>query len=199
VKVKVNMTNLKIEKVHLKTNDGSVDFVKTLEAPLTASSEITGSTSGTTSTVTAYPHAGFEVDDPRENLYQGSLTDESLMNWRKIEAAAAATDKNGTPMDSDTAPDAIASPFTFNAKNEFCNPTNAAATADKDLETATEPEDISSAYIANEPMKTLVELGAIHRAAKWQTINLRTSRSTPATAVDHDINTAGDTYQQGDA
>ena len=200
VRLKVRVTNLKVTKVHLKTADGSADYVRDLETEITmTATELQGTVSGTTSSAEAYPHVGFEVDDPRENLYQGSPTDESLMNWRKIESAASATDSEGAAMNANTSPEKIAG-FTFNTRNAFCTPANSDATADKDLESATEPENISSAYIANAPMKTLVELGAIHRAAKWQTINLRASRCTPETAVDNDItSTEGDTYQQGDA
>ena len=198
VKLKVRVTNLKVSKVHLKTADGSVDYVRGLETDIDMTATELEGTSGTSSTATAYPHVGFEVDDPRENLYQGSLTDENAMNWRKIESAASATDSEGAAMNANTSPEKIAG-FTFNARNAFCNPQNGVAAADRDLESTTEPENVSSACIANEPMQTLVELGAIHRAAKWQTINLRASRCTPATAVDSDIDAAGDTYQQGDA
>ena len=200
VQVKVKVTNLKIEKVHLKTADGSVDYVRDLEFAAAKEATITSTESGASQTVTAYPHVGCEVDDPRENLYQGSTTDEALMNWRLINVAAVATDKDGAAVNSNTLPEKVAgTEFTFNEKNAFCNPQNSVATADKDLETATEPENISSAHIANAPMKTLVELGAIHRAAKWQTLNLRDSRSNPAADVNSDIESAGDSYQDGDA
>ena len=199
VKLKVRVTNLKVTKVHLKTADGSADYVRDLETDIAmTATALEGTVSGTTSSAEVYPHVGFEVDDPRENLYQGSLTDENAMNWRKIESAASATDSEGAAMNANTSPEKIAG-FSFNTRNAFCTPANSDATADKDLESATEPENISSAYIANAPMKTLVELGAIHRAAKWQTINLRASRCTPATPVNSALEDAGDTYQQGDA
>ena len=199
VKAKVKVTRLEVSKVHLKTADGNADYVRDLEADIDmTATELEGTNSGNSSTATAYPHVGFEVDDPRENLYQGSLTDENMMNWRKIASAASATDNDGNAMDADTMPEKIAD-FTFNAKNAFCNPANTTGIADRDLETAADPENISTAYIANESMKTLTELGAIHRAAKWQTINLRASRCTPATEVNSDLDAAGDTYQDGDA
>ena len=204
--VKVTMTSLKIEKVHLKiagsaAEGDNADFVRDLEADTSAAPVMqavyTATAADAESTITAYPHVGFEVDDPRENLYRGSGTDEAAMNWRKITEMTGVT-KLGHVVDTTTLPDAIKD-FTFNERNAFCNPANTDPAVDKDLESATNPDDVSSAHIADAPMKTLVELGAIHRAAKWQTINLRASRSNPSTQLDHGINDAGDTYQQGDA
>ncbi len=205
VKVTVKVTNLKIEKVHLKTADGSVDYVRDLEFAATEEATITSTESGESQTVTAYPHVGCEVDDPRENLYQGSTTDEALMNWRLINVAAVATDKDGAAVNSNTLPEKVAgTEFTFNGQNAFCNPQNSGATAAKDLETATEPENISTAYIANKPMQSLAELGAIHRAAKWQTLNLRKSATRIWDAKydperDDLTSTEGYTYEDGDA
>lgn len=206
--VKVTMTSLKIEKVHLKiagsaAEGDNADFVRDLEADTSAAPVMqavyTATAADAESTIEVYPHVGFEVDDPRENLYRGSGTDEATMNWRKITEMSGKT-KLDHNVDTTTLPDAIKN-FTFNERNndDFCKPANTDPAVDKDLESATNPEDVSSAHIADAPMKTLVELGAIHRAAKWQTINLRASRSNPSTQLDHGINDAGDTYQQGDA
>ena len=190
--VSARITGLKITKIHLKSSDGDIDFVRDLEFAPDLASSLEATSAASPSMVTLYPHVGCEVDDPRENLYQGSKDDEAQMNWRLIKVAAVA----GT--DTGTGPEAIADGFTFGAKNAFCDPVNADAAIAKDLETASDPENISSATIRNEPMKTLVELGSIPRGAKWQTINLRTSRVTPATEVMTDLETAGDTYLQGD-
>jgi len=193
--VSAKITSLEITKVHLKSADGSIDYVRGLVfTPAEESiSLLDSSREAESDSVTLYPHLGCEVDDPRENLYQGSTTDEKAMNWRLIKVAAVAGTATGAE------PNTIAGGFTFGSKNTFCNPVNANAAEAKDLETAEKPEDVSSAYIADAPMQTPVELGAIHRAAKWQTINLRASRVTPATEVLTDIEAAGDTYQQGDA
>ena len=50
------------------------------------------------------------------------------------------------------------------------------AVTDKDVETSTttEPWQVSTNYIRNAPMKSFWELGAIHRGAAWQTLNLTT-------------------------
>lgn len=79
----------------------------------------------------------------------------------------------------------------------------------RDEETASSPvwvDDtasghISTAYIRHAPMQSLWELGAIHRAAPWQTINLtRPDPATaPATDVATDISTnGGGDYKDGD-
>jgi len=46
------------------------------------------------------------------------------------------------------------------------------ATSDHDTETATNPVNISTAYIRNGPPKSLWELGAIHRGEPWKTLNI---------------------------
>ncbi len=53
--------------------------------------------------------------------------------------------------------------------------------ASGDQESATEPWNVSTMYVANAPMKSLWELGAIHRGAKWETINLKEYNSVVGT------------------
>ena len=198
--VSARITKLKISKIHLKTASGSIDYVRDLEfaaaegASLLDTS-ITAESPAADSTVTLYPHLGCEVDDPRENLYQGDKTDESLMNWKLIKVSAAVGTLSSAPpsdFNSTTA-------FSFGLQNNFCKPENDGTNAGRDLETATRPENVSSVHLRNNAMRTPVELGAIPRGAKWETINLRASRVTPAMEVLPDIDAAGDTYQQGDA
>ena len=82
---------------------------------------------------------------------------------------------------------------TIDAVNSACSlPTSGGS---QDPETSSEPWAISTAYIRNSSMKSPWELGFIHRAAPWQTINLKkfnTSEGTLSTA-------GGSTYSDGDA
>ena len=199
--VSARITKLKISKIHLKTASASIDYVRDLEfTPAETGGALLDdlmiATSATSPCdVTLYPHLGCEVDDPRENLYQGSKTEENAMNWKLIKVSAAA----GTASDAPPANFNSTTAFSFGLQNNFCRPANDGTNAAKDLETATRPENVSSVHLRDNAMKTLVELGAIPRGAKWETLNLRASRVTPATAVTPDLEEAGDTYQQGDA
>ena len=58
---------------------------------------------------------------------------------------------------------------------------------------ATEPWEISTAYIRNAPMLSPWELGFIHRGKAWQTINLKKYNST------EDVSGGGNAYSDGDA
>lgn len=59
-----------------------------------------------------------------------------------------------------------------------------------DLETVDDPKDgVSTAYIRNGPMRSLWELGAIHRGEPWRTINLR--KYGTGTPGDYDDGDAG--------
>ena len=66
---------------------------------------------------------------------------------------------------------------------------------DSDLETASEPWNVSTAYIRNAPMRSPWELGFIHRAAAWQTINLKKYNTTE----DANSDGGGNSYSDGDA
>lgn len=85
-----------------------------------------------------------QADDPRANL------DEQNWQWD---------------------PEWVASPNqTLGSTNDFCLPNVGGDGVD--AETAADPWDVSTMYIRNGPMKTLWELGAIHRGKKWQTLRL---------------------------
>ena len=66
---------------------------------------------------------------------------------------------------------------------------------------------MSTAYIANAPMRSLWELGAIHRGRAWQTINLKwaggIAENSPFSYLDNkryeNLSDAGISYKQGDA
>lgn len=58
---------------------------------------------------------------------------------------------------------------------------------------------ISTAYIRHAPMQSLWELGAIHRAAPWQTINLKRPAVLPTIDASTDISSiGGGLYKNGD-
>lgn len=77
------------------------------------------------------------------------------------------------------APD-IAGNQTLGTKNSNCNPNGAG-----DAEPNAEPWTVSTAYIRNAAMQTPWELGCIHRAAKWETLNLK------------EFNTSDSNFRQG--
>lgn len=74
----------------------------------------------------------------------------------------------------------------------------------RDPETATNPANktISTAYIRHAPMESLWELGAIHRAAPWQTLNFKRPKYTLVSDEDRlkeDLTTkGGGAYGDGD-
>lgn len=85
------------------------------------------------------------------------------------------------------------------------NPQNLSASRDysRDLEDGDNPADLSTAYIANEPMKHFYELGHIHRGAKWETLNISKVPSfNDETRVDDSRFTVasadGLSYEEGD-
>lgn len=92
------------------------------------------------------------------------------------------------------------------------NPLGTLNSGEYDLEETSDPaytsQNLSTAYIPDTPMESLWELGAIHRAAAWETINL-TNAESPAVSgraiTPEDYNdyankyvTKGTTYQGGD-
>ncbi len=112
-------------------------------------------------------YASLEVDDPRLNHLSNSW------NWH-----------NGSPEFSSTPPN-----NTLGTDNSNFNPQNDGTNTAMDIETisAIAPgSTFSTAFIRNAPMENLWELGAIHRGAPWQTLNLRS------------FSTGGD-YAGGDA
>ncbi len=89
---------------------------------------------------------------------------------------------------------------TIGTRNSVCLPANAVdkwgvpASTTMDVEDgAIEPWSISTAYIRNAPMKSLWELGAIHRGGAWQSINLTKYNDLS------DYTTGLDVYEDGDA
>ena len=107
-----------------------------------------------------------QTSDPRQNLNSSDWTSEY-----------SEADDIGT----------LSNPYT----NDNANPSSSGS----DPETATDPVNISTAYIRNAPMQSPWELGFIHRGKKWQTINLKAYNSTEGAATD----AGGNAYSDGDA
>ena len=129
---------------------------------------------------TKYLALDYEVNDPRQNLLTA--------DWKLKTPTSTTTNLN------------TAYGLTFGStimqKNSNCDlpiPDDESH-ADSDPETATEPWNVSTAYIRNAPMQSPWEVGLIHRGATWQTINLKKYNS------DDDIGTGGGgDYEKGDA
>jgi hypothetical protein len=124
----------------------------------------------------------YEINDPRQNLLttDWGLSTDVTTNY----TAATAT---GTTAYS-----------TINAKNSNCDLpiSDDVSHADSDPELgASEPWNVSTAYIRNAPMLSPWELGFIHRGAAWQTINLKKYNSTKGVTVTG----GGNAYSDGDA
>ncbi len=98
-------------------------------------------------------YISIEVNDPRNNQRTSEWT------WG---AWTDAPNSNGT----------------MGSKNSASVLTHTAGGASQDAETAIEPCDISTAYIANTPAASPWALGAVHRGATWQTLNLSTYDTT---------------------
>jgi hypothetical protein len=110
----------------------------------------------------------FQTNDPRQNLNPD--------DWSTTETPFAAIAPASAP---------YSSVGTLGTKNIFngvaVDPSS--ASFDKDLEIVTDPaynqgaavgsQSLSTAYIRNNQMRSPWELGLIHRAAAWQTINLK--------------------------
>ena len=108
-----------------------------------------------------------QINDPRQNLYE--------IDWYELDW--------GTNNSSETL---------GAANSAVLNPTP----ADGDPEPGvTLPWDVSTAYIRNDRMLSPWELGIIHRAAPWQTINLKTFNSSEGIR----LTSGGNLYSEGDA
>ncbi|OGV55695.1 MAG: hypothetical protein A2017_03175 [Lentisphaerae bacterium GWF2_44_16] len=114
-----------------------------------------------TNTTTGSRYIDYSVNDPRQNTFETDWT------------IASSNAVNGT--------------ITPVAVNTVCNPNPG---GNKDLETAAQPYNVSTAFIRNGPMQSPWELGAIHRGAAWETINLKKyySTGTPSTYSNGDAN-----------
>jgi len=146
---------------------------------------------------------GFAAHDPRQNLNSG--------DWLEL-----------TPAVNDTAtedPSAVFSLIATSLPDSYFGKPNAdnsingggdntdAPSAGDDSEIGNDPanKQLSTAFIRNAPMESPWELGFIHRAARWQTINLKTFDPAKAistfklTTPDRDYIAGGGLYADGDA
>ncbi len=157
---------IKNVKVNLKLKLGDYDYAVLPEFTV---EEVAPFTSNLSRSILAPPDEAtrealhFEVADARHNLLEGC--------WEQTSSVA------GTPGG------------TLGTKNS-----NADSFWDedgtRDFELANDPawlggeadRHLSTAYIRHAPMESLWELGAIHRAAPWQTINLKKPSTLPAFA-----------------
>lgn len=81
----------------------------------------------------------------------------------------------------------------FNKDDEDIDDDEIAAEFNADLNPDERP--ISTAFIREAPIRSLWELGFIHRGVKWQTINLKTVQASS----DSDVTSFDPSYEKGDA
>ena len=127
--------------------------------------------------------ASIETDDPRYNLSNDQW---AWHNWT-----------DGGTVKSWSTDQTIHS---LDAKNYNCRALRKVSPSDTAVDADLEVVDfmvgnpnISTAYVRNGPMVTLWELGAIHRGAPWQTLNLSAYNS------DVSVNEGMGDYDKGDA
>lgn len=193
-KVEAKVVSLTVEKIYLsRSANEPADFTSSLVS--TGGKSVVSVTPPADSIEEGYGLVGFSVDDPRENLYQGSdAGGHDYKNWEIYALDLGSNDPNS----SDFSANPTVGDVTLGARNRNCNPAGAG-----DAESgATEPWDVSTAFIANRPMKSPLELGAIHRGAKWETINLKKATDTFSHVTKYNpsagLNTAGTEYADGD-
>ncbi len=116
----------------------------------------------------AFRHKFFRINDPRHNQFPTL--------W-------IASDSGSLDVNS----------YLTGGTNPECRP---ALSGDEDnIGGGDEARDISTGYIRNAPMQSPWELGTIHRAANWETINLKTFNTT----VGSNKTGGGGSYATGDA
>ena len=122
------------------------------------------------------------VSDPRHNLHQD--------DWVTYDLAGKNSDGSWGTLGKVNSMSVAPTGASWSAENGW----------DKDKETETNPanKSISTAYIRHAPMQSLWELGAIHRAAPWQTINLKKPGSCSDTLSTNLKTAGGGAYGKGD-
>lgn len=184
INVTVKVSDFKINKMVLtQGTNTNMDFTRDLTVPSGTEKVIMNQGLAKDETKVYSAAWGFSVDDPRENLYQGEGAYE---NWQLYTTSEVAGTPLLTAFDTQT----------LGNQNVNCLPANA---GDKE---GGAPETLSTAYIRNAPMTSPLELGAIHRGAKWETINLKAAVkfSRPDKYdPEADIKNKGSSYDEGDA
>ena len=175
------ISNLKVNiKLVLESNGENVDYANLL----TDKTDIMVG-DGTFDTAMYYPfQVNAQANDPRHNLRE--------QDWH-----ITYSDQSATLMATDT----------LGACNSGLTLTAGVTDGTIDTELVTDPawrgnakdQHISTAYIRHAHMESLWELGAIHRAAPWQTINLKVPQSVPSTGLDFQIlSKGGGAYAESD-
>jgi hypothetical protein len=166
-----SLTNvyINITSVRLDYNGFFADFSKIGVSKVISTLVEQNGTGGPTN---ADGYFSYEADDPRQNLNTG--------DWP--EAGKNKSEKAGLVGAS------------------YCGTTaavnsNITCTSAGDAEPGSTPTTISTAYIRNAPMESLWELGAVHRAGQWETINLKKYNSTEGVLATG----GGNAYADGDA
>lgn len=162
-------------KLVLYKGTEAVDFVQLTENDLSSALSNNGVVG---SGDTYYPYAfSLEVNDPRHNLLAASWTVVPNLSY-------AGGDTRGTLRK-------------VNSKFSLAGGDTESAT-DPAADASSNSARISTAYIRHGQMESLWELGAIHRAAPWQTINLKKPTDT-LDAADADFSDkGGEAYAKGD-
>ncbi len=207
--MKVSLKKLTIKRMYLMDDSGKpVDYTRKLTQDFTTLGVLQNLSfnvplsSG--SIVDACAYAGFQVDDPRENLTQGRSDDDAKLNWKATYNETLFSDVstgNLTAINGDGEYGLSISKvnnFFKTCKGKYGDQNDYEKNIGDDL------DNISPAYISNEVMQSPLELGAIHRAAKWETINLKKAAENSA-VYNYDPNEVdltaktGFTHADGDA
>lgn len=144
-------------KIRLMSQDGQILYdcsdLPELEMPETVFLSVNGSNNTTN---TAYITLDYQVGDPRQNHNQ--------TNWDNF---------TGSPNTNESTSETSAHATIGSVNTAYTAAMSGFNGLTSDKETADDPEDISTAYIRNAPMQSPWELGFIHRAAAFQTLNLK--------------------------
>jgi hypothetical protein len=143
----VEDVEISLTKAVFKYNGNNVNFVSLSKSPTGGSALFTG-IGGAGASITKHYLVSCEVDDPRVSLHDA--------DWPASGFQQAVGDNES------------AYPGTLQAVNSVVSYATSG-----DAESSSTPTSLSTAYIRNSVMKSPWEIGAIHRGAKWETINLQ--------------------------
>ena len=175
---------VRFDRVEAMTVSGSDDLVEETGMRVSSADAVTNKT---------YFIGGIEAKDPRQNLNpRSSGSSDWTLSPKFRPGSAVKADENGVPsmklvkvgkvgydyeVDTSTACGRVNSDANpAKTQSGSVRPENEA-----DKETATDPawlgetagQHVSTAYIRNAPMVSPWEIGLIHRAREWQTLNLK--------------------------
>ena len=212
--------------VVLQSGGANVDLVKMPTTPVSVTVSMADDAALTKDNGSAYITIGnMSAKDPRQNLNVDIVSAKASntgANWKKsdwiFDPTAVVNSNAVTGMTMAIEFDATSKlPKTVSgAHNAYANPKQptgvaqgSSASLEGDLEATVDPayrgsdddKRISTAYIRNAPMKSMWELGLIHRGAAWETINLQGSSVTPENLYTYLSGGSfdGTSYEEGDA